>query len=279
MFRRGSTPWLLARETRYRTVLFVRNGRAVFFTLFFPLFFLFLFNSLNKGSHLPPDIRHGELYTQFFTPGIGVFAVISACYTGLAMSTVLARDSLVLKRIRGTPLPPWIYLAGRIASMLVVSFASLVVMFSASVAAFGVKIPLSRMPGIATTVVIGGACFCALGLAVTSLVSTAESAPAVVNFTVFPVLFISNIFFPLENAPSWLRALGWMFPIKHFAAAMQDAFDLGLKTKGFSWGHLAAVGAWFFAGLFLALRYFSWEPKLPEMTVGRRARRHAAAAR
>lgn len=269
---------LLVREIRYRLVLFLRNRRAIFFTLFFPMMFLFLFSALNKGAKLPPSIRGGLAYTQFFAPGIAVFGVISACYTGLAMSTVMARDSLSLKRMRGTPLPPWIYLAGRIGSMLIVSFVSVAIMFTAAVLLFGVTIDPARLPGIALTVIIGGACFSALGLAITGAVSTAESAPAVVNFTILPLTFISNIFFPADTGPTWLRVVGWLFPIKHMATALQDAFDPGVATNGIDPLHLGVLLAWFAAGLILAVKYFRWEPKLPEMTVPRRLRGRAGTA-
>jgi ABC-2 type transport system permease protein len=107
--------------------------------------------------------------------------------------------------------------------------------------------------------VLGSASFCALGLAATALVANAESAPAVLNILVFPLLFVSGIFFPLDNAPTWLTTFAKIFPIYHVAAALQDDFNPATAGAGFRWADLAVVALWGAAGAVLAIRYFRWE--------------------
>lgn len=271
--RSPSQSRMLVRQIAYQTKIFVRTPRAAFFTVIFPLFFLFLFNSLFGSERLPDGFR----YAQRFTPGIATFAVISSCYTGLAISISMARDAGILKRVRGTPLAPWMYMAGRIGSSVLIGTAAVVIMFAVSVPAFHVQIYAQSILAAAVTVVVGAATFCALALAVTALVSSGEAAPAVVNATLFPILFISNIFFDLNTAPAWLRAVGWAFPIKHFAVALQNDFNvLAFRGAGFEWGHLGALAAWGVAGMIVALRTFKWEPS-PTAGRRRRARRVSAA--
>lgn len=273
----GRTIRTVLRQTRYQTLVFMRTPRAMVFTLFFPLFFLFMFNSLNGKATI--TIPSGTFrYAQVFTPGISVFGLLSACYTGLAMSVVMARDALILKRIRGTPLQPWIYMAGRIASMSAIAIGSVVLMILFGVVFYGVRIIGHTLAATVVTVVLSCAAFSALGLAVTRLASTSEGAPAVVNFTLFPILFISDIFFRLDTAPAWLRALGWAFPIKHAARLMQDQFTPVRNGSGFEWTHLGALALWLVIGMLLALRTFRWEPVLREGGRRRRQRARAAAA-
>ncbi len=45
-----------------------------------------------------------------------MFAVAGATFTNLAINLSIRRDEGILRRVRGTPLPPWIYLAGVIGS-------------------------------------------------------------------------------------------------------------------------------------------------------------------
>jgi hypothetical protein len=64
--------------------------------------------------------------------------------------------------------------------------------------------------------------------------------------------------------------IGNVFPVKHFAEAMRAGFlgnvtidtPIGaLRAFPFDWWDVAIVGAWGLAGLLLAARFFSWEPR------------------
>jgi len=67
--------------------------------------------------------------------------------------------------------------------------------------------------------------FAALGLAVTAIVPNADAAPPVVNVTILPILFLSDIFIPLgEDSPAWVDFVGLVFPVRHFSEAMQAGF-------------------------------------------------------
>jgi ABC-2 type transport system permease protein len=81
-----------------------------------------------------------------------------------------------------------------------------------------------------------------------------------VNAIILPLLFVSGIFIPLEaNAPQWLVTLGDVFPVKHFAEAVRASF-YGPPFP-FEWGDVLVVAAWGIAGVVLAVRFFSWEPR------------------
>jgi ABC-2 type transport system permease protein len=106
--------------------------------------------------------------------------------------------------------------------------------------------------------VVGSASFCALGLAMSAAIPNADASPALVNATVFPLLFLSGIFIPLgDDAPDWIIWIGRVFPVKHFADGMQAGF---LGTP-FHWSDVLVVAVWGLAGLLLATRFFSWEPR------------------
>jgi ABC-2 type transport system permease protein len=87
---------------------------AAFATLVIPLMVLLAVNLLYSGTRL--SSQGGISFAQFFTPAMVAFAVVSACYMSVISSTTLARDEGILKRIRGTPLPAWVYMTGRIVS-------------------------------------------------------------------------------------------------------------------------------------------------------------------
>ena len=111
------------------------------------------------------------------------------------------------------------------------------------------------------TLVVGAASFSALGVAITSVIPNSDAAPAIVNFTILPLLFISNVFIPLGNgAPAWLDIVSKVFPIRHFADALIGSF-FQLSGSGLQTNDLLVLGAWGVAGLLVSIRFFGWEPR------------------
>ena len=240
---------LALRQVRFENRAFWRNPAAAFFTFVFPLMFMVIFNVLIG--------RGNSDASRFFTPAIIVFAVITATYTNLAMSVTMARDDGILKRMRGTPLPAWAYLAGRIGHAIAIGVLLVIIVAAFGAVFYGVEVPWPQLPELLLTLVLGAATFCVLGLALTAFVPNADAAPAVVNATILPLLFISNVFIPLDGAPAWIDALSSFFPVRHFADAMLDVYAGG----GLAWSDLGVMAAWAVAGAVIALRFFSWEPR------------------
>ena len=248
---------IAARQLRFEQKAFWRNPAGAVFTFAFPLLFLVIFSTLNSGQRI--DERGGISFVTFFVPGIIAFGLISACYTNLAIRMTMSRDSGILKRVRGTPVPTWAYLAGQVASSVVVTFLLLFLTVGLGVVAFGVDFRTGTAARLLVTLALGAACFCALGLAVSGLCPNADAAPAIVNFSIFPLLFVSGIFFPIDTAPRWLTSMAKLFPMQRLADGLQYAFDPRTSGLGFNGGDLWALLAWTVAGSLLALRLFRWD--------------------
>jgi ABC-type transport system involved in cytochrome c biogenesis permease component len=178
---RPSDLGLLWRQVRAQNKLFLRNPFSAFFSLAFPVMFLLLFGSLNGSGRIPE--LHNIRYIQFLAPGMLAFAVISTCYTGLVTGVAINRDEGLLKRVRGTPLPPWVYITARILSAVWFSMVSAVVMVVAAVLLFRVELIGRMLPAAAVTLLAGAACFCALGMAVAAVIPNGEAAPVIADLS------------------------------------------------------------------------------------------------
>jgi ABC-2 type transport system permease protein len=240
---------LALRQIGYENRAFWRNPPSAFFTFVFPLLFMVIFNVL-----------FGANAAAFFTPAIIVFGVVTATYTNLAMTVTIARDEGILKRLRGTPLPPWAYLAGRVGHAVIIAGILVVIVAGFGAIAHGVEVPWDAVPAMLVVLVVSAATFSAIGLAVSGLIPNADAAPAVVNATILPVLFISNVFIQMNNAPDWLDAVSHVLPVRHFADAMMELYARG-AAAGVPWTDVAVIAAWGAAGLLAALRFFRWEPR------------------
>jgi ABC-2 type transport system permease protein len=240
---------LALRQVGYENRAFWRNPAAAFFTFVFPLMFMVIFNVLFGTAA-------GQVgASAFYTPAVIVFSVITATYTNIAMMVTVARDNGVLKRLRGTPLPPWAYLFGRIVQAAGVAFLLVLIVAAFGALFYDVRFPWDRLPALVVTLAIGAASFCALGLAIAGLIPNADSAPAIVQFSILPLNFVSNVFIDMRGAPAWIDAFSRVFPVRHFADAMLGIYNPALP------GNLAVVAAWGLGGLLVALRFFSWEPR------------------
>lgn len=255
---------LTLRQVRFTNKAFWRNPASAFFTFAFPLMFLVIFTTLFGNDTLDLEQEGGGVVevsqSTFYVAAMAAFGVISACYTNIAINLSFARDTGVLKRVRGAPLPGWIFLVGRVIHAMIVAAILLVIC-----AAFGRIFYDSTIPvgvDLVRTVIallVGGATFCALGLACTTIIPNADASPAVVNATILPILFLSDVFIPVANAPEWVQWVGRIFPVKHFSEALQSAFIP--EAVAWSWGDVLVIAAWGIGGLFVATRFFSWEPR------------------
>lgn len=254
-----STAALTLRQVRYENKSFWRNPISAFFTFAFPLILLVLFNLL-FGNGKTAVLGHTVSTSQFYVPALTAFSVIGASFTNLAMNVTFAREQGVLKRKRGTPLPPAAYLGAKMLHAIVIAFILAILTTGLGRAFYGVQIPTHTVPAFVASLIVGAVSFCALGLAVTAIIPNADAAPAVVNAIILPLLFISDIFVPLNNAPAWLRTVAKIFPIWHFSQAMLRAFSPFVTGGGFSGTDLIVMAVWGLGGLVLATRFFRWEP-------------------
>lgn len=251
---------LAFRQVGYENKAFWRNPAAAFFTFAFPLMFLVIFNLLFGNDTLTRGGREISTST-FYVSAIAAFSVITACYTNIAIGLSFSRDLGVLKRLRGTPLPGWSYMMSRIVHATLIAILLVAIVTGAGTLFYGVDVPGHTLPAFLVSLAVGAAAFCALGIAVTTIVPNADASPAVVNATILPLLFISDIFIPLQDAPAWLTSFADLFPIRHFSVAMQVAFNPFTTGSGFRVGDLAVVAAWGAFGVGVALTRFSWEPR------------------
>jgi ABC-2 type transport system permease protein len=249
-----------ARQIKYENRSFWRNPAAAFFTFVFPLMFMVIFNLIFGSSKYSP-LGAGATVSNFYTPALMAFAIITACYTNTAMGLVFAREQGILKRLRGTPLPSWVYLSARLAVSVMVAALLVVIIGAFGRAFYHVHIPgLRVLPALVVSLVVGAATFSALGIAMTTFVPNVDAAPAVVNATIFPLLFISDVFIPIQHS-GVLTTVASIFPIKHLSHALITAYYPPGNGSGFEWKDLAVMGTWGIAAILFSLRSFRWEPK------------------
>jgi ABC-2 type transport system permease protein len=250
---------LALRQIQYTNKGFWRNPANAFFTFAFPLMFLVIFTGLFGNDNITVAGREISVST-FYVSAIATFSIITATYTNLAINVSFTRDAGVLKRIRGSPLPSWAFMAGRIGHAILVTILLVAIVVTFGALFYDAEVPTRTLPAFLTPIAIGAAAFSALGLALTSVIPNADASPAIVNASILPLLFLSGIFIPIQDPNAWYVTVAKVFPVYHFAEAMNSAY-FSPTGSGFESGDLLVMGAWGLAGVILAVLFFSWEPR------------------
>jgi ABC-2 type transport system permease protein len=250
---------LAAHQFRFDQKVFWRNPASVFFTVALPLIFLVIFSTIFGSEEI--EELGGIATTTYYVPAIITLAVVSATMQSLAISLTVDRENGILKRGRGTPLPDWVFFAGRVGNAIVISVLMLVVVTALGALIYDVDVPWERLPAVLVTLAVGAAAFCCLGVAITAAIPSEDAAAPITNVAVLPLYFLSGVFIPETEIPAGVLSVADAFPIRHFFEAFFTAFDPTTTGAGFEWGHLAIVAAWGLFGLALAVRTFRWTPR------------------
>lgn len=273
---RSSPIALLWHQTRYELRIFIRTPISAFFTLVFPLMIFIVF-ALLFGNE---EIEYLGINTaQYYAPSLAVYAAVASSYVNIGIGTAYQRDEGILKRAKGTPLPPWIFLGGKVVAGLVVATIATIVMLAVGVIFYSVEIYPEAIPSLVLTFIVGVACFAALGLLVAAVSPSGGAATAIANATLLPLAFISGVFIvPAEDPPAWLDAVANFFPLKHFAEPFIAGFNPVEDVSTIYWGDLAYMALWGVVGLLLAIRLFKWEASTGESRAPWRRRKEPASA-
>ena len=244
---------LLWHQIRYEQLSFWRNPQSAFFTFAFPVVIIMVFGALFRGAS-GSSYFYGLSALQYYVPTIAALSVLGSCYSQLAIVLAMRRQDGILKRVRATPLPAWTYFLGLLAHCIMVSVVDVALIVGVG-RLFGVPLP-THWPAITAALVLGAASFCALGVAVATLIRNSEAAPAVVQIVLFPLLFISGTYMPIHSEV--LNRVSGALPVRPFNQALLGPFA---QHTGPDWRNLGVLLAWGAAGAFVAVRRFRWDPR------------------
>ena len=247
---------LLVHQLRAEQRLYWRSHELAFFTFIFPLLIYILLGSVYGDD---PIESEGVTGSEYLLAGILGYGVAATAFAGLAIIVVLRRESGVLKRLRGTPLPGWAYVGAVLASTLIVFTIEVVALLVLANVMFDVPYP-DRWLSLALAVLLGVVAFAALGVALTTVIRSAEGASAVVNAVYLPMAFLAGSFWTPQAYPPVLEAIANLLPLTYYIQLMQDIV-LHNEQIWADWTNVGVVAAWGFFGLVVTVLRFRWEPR------------------
>lgn len=165
-------------------------------------------------------------YIDFLLPGIVAMSIMQMAVFSVAFVFADYKERGVLKRLLATPMKPYQFVTANVITRLLVALAQ-----SAILVALGLYLFHAHVIGsywlVLLISILGGIMFLGLGFTISGFANTVESVPAIANLVVFPMLFLSGVFFPTNAMPNWLQHVVQYLPLTYFAKAMRDVMANG----------------------------------------------------
>ena len=249
---------------RVELMTFFRERETVVFIFALPAILLVLLGSIFGGQAAPvPGVTTGQL----FVAGMIAGGIMSTSFQYLGIGITAERDSGLLKRLSGTPMPHPAYFIGKIVQVLVCMIAEITLLLIVGVAFYHVQLPdtAERWWTFAWVCLLGCAACSLLGIAVSSVPRSARSASPIITLPFLVLEFISGVFIPFTSVPPWLQRVAAVFPLKWMAQGLRSAFlpaHAAVLEPAHSWEHgktALVLAAWVAAGLVLCIRTFRWQ--------------------
>jgi ABC transporter DrrB family efflux protein len=217
---------------------FLRQPQLLLFSTIQPIMFVLLFSYVFGGA-IGGSLPEGVSYKDFLLPGIFVQSTaFRATQTAIGLSEDMKRG--VIDRFRSMPMARSAVLAGRTLADLVRTLFVIVLMTAVGYA-IGFRFGEGPFEAIASILIVAAFGFALSWIFVyVGLIAKGPEAAQSAGFVaIFPLVFASSIFVPVDTMPSWLQSIADVSPVTATADAAR-----ALAIGGDVWTPLWQVLAW-----------------------------------
>lgn len=230
----------------------VRARSQLYSSIFTPLLFLvFLGNGVSHGLD-PANLPDGNFTAYLVAGAVVMTSVFSSTFS--SASYYRDRDSGLLRFMLSTPNHPRAIVFGKSLAALAIGAVqgAIVLLLAAPFVSFEWQFGI--VPGLAialAAVVLVNLMLTGLAQALASRVQTMQGFHLLMNLALFPLLFFSGAFFPIDGLPAWLKVLAYANPLTYAVDALELATyassDTTFMGLAIDFAVLAALAALTFA--------------------------------
>lgn len=232
---------------------FRRSKMAIFWSLAFPIGFLFLFGGVMA--------RGNARAATFMLPGLLTTMLTSGSLFGIAIPMVLSRETGVLRRFRVAPLRASTMVLAHGTTGLIQNAFTFCMLLVVARLAFRTEIAGS-LSALAVVFFFSAFAMVPIGLLVGSAARDMRTAPPIVNLLFFPLMFLSGSAFPYALLPDAVKQVARFLPTTYIVEVLQGVIvrGEGLTQIAGPLGILALLGS---TGVILSSMLFRWEGTEP----------------
>jgi ABC-2 type transport system permease protein len=198
-------------------------------------------------------------FIEFFLPGVIGISLMTNGVQALSSTFVAFREQGILRRIRGTPFPLWQFILSRITTQVVVAVFQIIILVAIAILLFDVQIASSYL-AMGVLVVIGAITFLSIGFIVSAFAGNTDVADAAGTLITLPMMFLSGVFFPTDDAPSWLQPIIQLLPLTYLVDGLRDVMIRGATLDEVMLEVLVLAGT-AVIGFLISVWFFRWESR------------------
>ena len=189
--------------------------------------------AVNQGmSGEPPFIRSADTpvlarkfrFIEFFVPGIIAMSVMTSSLSGAVSMNAELRQKGVIRKLSTTPITHGDWVLSNILYQVILAVISAAAILLVSYAVFDVSLRIDAW--LPTFIVLEVFAFAGIGMILTRVAKEAESAMAAANAIMYPMMFLSGSFFPLEMMPGFLQKIARILPLYYGNEGLRAAMVL-----------------------------------------------------
>jgi ABC-2 type transport system permease protein len=233
----------------------LRNRVTLFWNFAFPVGLLLLYGAIWGGE------RMGDISAiTWLMIGIIVLNIMSSGFIGDSAWLTQTREQGILLRVQATPLPTAHLISAYLLVRLVMVTLQSALIIAVAMLLFGAQINAGGIVVALLLALFGAMVFIALGQAIASIAPTSQASAAIGQCIYFPLMFISNLFMPLEMMPSWIGNIARWNPAYMLVDLVRPAL-VSIPANQAAWLNLTGLLIYGLLGMMIAARFFRWEPK------------------
>ena len=199
-------------------LIYFRDRPRMISAFVMPIMMLVMFGEGlgNSIATLPGDIG----YRQFIFPGmVAMIVLMNSVFSGV--SIVTDRQFGFLREILVAPVSRSAICIGKISGGATISLVNGIVMFVMA-PILGIEISLEIVAKLIALIALVSFMLTGLGVAMGSRLRSVESFQMLSQVAIMPAMFLSGIFFPINNVPAWMDVIVKLNPVTYAVAPIRE---------------------------------------------------------
>jgi len=165
-------------------------------------------------------------YFDFIAPGIMAMTVMMSVMTGLPAAISQEKEVGTLDGMMVAPINRLSIILGKTLAQTARGLLQGVLILALSVILFGVSIQ-GNILLVFGLLLLGVFSFVGLGVVITSFAKDQETAMMLMMTLMFPMMFLSGVFFPIQQMPWYMQAVSKFLPLTYASTALRKVMVLG----------------------------------------------------
>jgi ABC-2 type transport system permease protein len=244
----------LMKMTWMEAKLFLRDPMSAFFTLVFPLIYLFMYGAISGNQ--PSPMYGGRGTIDAAIPCLTAVIISMAGLMSTTMTMATYREKGILRRLGTTPVGPLVVLVAQVIVVFTMTCLGMLLLIAAGVLVYHVRFEGNAFSMLAGFI-LSSLSFFGLGFILAGSMPTVRSAWVVAMVLLYPMLFLSGAFFSVELLPAVVQKISAFMPLTYVVNLLSGLW------VGDAWGsHLldvAVLTGMLVLGIVISAKTFRWE--------------------